>query len=144
MITAIILALVGLGFVLAEVFFPSLGVFGIIAGACIIMANVLAFEEGDLTGYTFMVASVVLVLITKSSTNSSSVQRVPAGLGAYVAAAASSVTLTSSPSDPLVGLASFSALSSSPLLKPNPKPRAMAAIATTPTNAATFLLLPLP
>ncbi|MDF1702658.1 MAG: NfeD family protein [Planctomycetota bacterium] len=61
MITAIILALVGLGFVLAEVFFPSLGVFGIIAGACIIMANVLAFEEGDAAGYTFMVASVVLV-----------------------------------------------------------------------------------
>ena len=61
MITAIILALIGLGFVLAEVFFPSLGVFGLIAGACLITGVVMAFEEGDLAGYTFMAAAVILV-----------------------------------------------------------------------------------
>ena len=61
MIIAIILALVGLGFVLAEVFFPSLGVFGIIAGACLILATVQSFESGDAAGYTFIVVLVVLV-----------------------------------------------------------------------------------
>ena len=61
MIVAIILTIVGLGFVLAEVFFPSLGVFGIIAGACLILATVQSFESGDAAGYSFIVAQVVLV-----------------------------------------------------------------------------------
>ena len=43
MLVAIILVLIGLGFVLAEVFFPSLGVFGIIAGTCLILATLQAF-----------------------------------------------------------------------------------------------------
>lgn len=59
MIVAIILSLVGLGFVLAEVFFPSLGVFGIIAGACLILSVVTAFQEGDAAGYSFLAVAVI-------------------------------------------------------------------------------------
>lgn len=61
MMIAIILAIIGLGFVLAEVFFPSLGVFGIIAGTCLILAVVQAFDEGDAVGWTFIAVTVVLV-----------------------------------------------------------------------------------
>ena len=61
MLVAIILVLIGLGFVLAEVFFPSLGVFGIIAGMCLILATLQAFEESDLAGWIFVGACVVLV-----------------------------------------------------------------------------------
>lgn len=61
MIFAIVLTLIGLGFVLAEVFFPSLGVFGIIAGICLILATVQSFESGDAAGYTFIAVQVVLV-----------------------------------------------------------------------------------
>lgn len=61
MILAVILVLVGLAFVLAEVFFPSLGMFGLIAGGCIIFADVLAFEAGTTIGWTFVVAEIFLV-----------------------------------------------------------------------------------
>ncbi len=61
MILALILSIVGLGFVLAEVFFPSLGVFGIVAGACMIGATVVAFGEGDVAGYSFLTVQLVLV-----------------------------------------------------------------------------------
>lgn len=61
MITAVILVLVSLGFVLAEVFFPSLGLFGLIAGACILFADIIAFEEGHGVGWGFVVAEVILV-----------------------------------------------------------------------------------
>ena len=61
MILAIILSVVGIAFVLAEVFFPSLGVFGLIAGACLVGATVVAFQEGDAVGYTFLVVQILLV-----------------------------------------------------------------------------------
>ncbi len=61
MLTAIILLLVSLGFVLAEVFFPSLGLLGLIAGVCIIFATILAFEQGQAIGWAFIAAEVVLV-----------------------------------------------------------------------------------
>ena len=61
MILAIILVLVGLAFVLAEVFFPSLGMLGLIAGACIIFADMLAFEAGTSIGWTFVVAEIFLI-----------------------------------------------------------------------------------
>lgn len=61
MILAIILVLVGLAFVLAEVFFPSLGMFGLIAGGCIIFADMLAFEAATPIGWTFVVAQIFLI-----------------------------------------------------------------------------------
>ena len=61
MILAIVLVLIGLAFILAEVFFPSLGLFGLIATGCIILADVLAFEEGIAVGWAFIAAEVVLV-----------------------------------------------------------------------------------
>lgn len=61
MVTAIILVLVSLGFVLAEVFFPSLGLFGLIAGVCILFADIIAFEQGQVTGWAFVIAEVILV-----------------------------------------------------------------------------------
>ena len=61
MLTAIILVLVSLGFVLAEVFFPSLGLFGLIAGGCILFADMIAFEHGQVMGWSFVVAEVILV-----------------------------------------------------------------------------------
>ena len=61
MILASVVLLVGLAFVLAEVFFPSLGLFGLIATGCIILADVLAFEAGTVYGWIFIAAEVVLV-----------------------------------------------------------------------------------
>lgn len=61
MLMAIILLLVSLGFVLAEVFFPSFGLLGLIAGVCILFADILAFEQGQTIGWAFVVAEVVLV-----------------------------------------------------------------------------------
>ncbi len=61
MIVPIVLLLVGLGFVLAEVFFPSLGVFGLLAGTSILAADWIAFQEGPLYGWAFVIAEIVLV-----------------------------------------------------------------------------------
>ena len=60
-IWAILLSLIGLGFVVAEVFFPSLGVLGLIAAACVISADVMAFREGQAVGWSFVVAQVILI-----------------------------------------------------------------------------------
>ena len=48
-------------FVLAEVFFPSLGLFGLVAGVLILFADVLAFEQGQAVGWAFVAAEVLLV-----------------------------------------------------------------------------------
>jgi membrane-bound serine protease (ClpP class) len=61
MMIPIVLVLVGLGFVLAEVFFPSLGVFGLLAGTCILAADWMAFQEGPIQGWSFVIATIVLV-----------------------------------------------------------------------------------
>ncbi len=61
MLEAILLVLLSLGFVLAEVFFPSLGMFGLIAGALILFADIIAFDHGQATGWAFVAAEVVLV-----------------------------------------------------------------------------------
>ncbi len=61
MFMAIILVVIALGFVLAEVFFPSLGMFGLIAGALILFADVSAFEQGQGIGWVFVGAEVILV-----------------------------------------------------------------------------------
>jgi len=61
MILAVVLVLIGLGLVLAEVFFPSLGMFGLMAGACIIFADIIAFEAGTAVGWSFIAAEVILI-----------------------------------------------------------------------------------
>jgi membrane-bound serine protease (ClpP class) len=61
MILATSLLLIGLAFVLAEVFFPSLGLFGLIATGAILLADVIAFEQGDGWGWLFIGAEVLLV-----------------------------------------------------------------------------------
>ena len=61
MIVPIVLLLVGLGFVLAEVFFPSLGVFGLLAGTCILAADWIAFQQGPIYGWSLITAEIVLV-----------------------------------------------------------------------------------
>lgn len=61
MATAIILVLVAVGFTIAEVFFPSLGAFALMAGACILIADIMAFEQGQAVGWTFVAVEIVLV-----------------------------------------------------------------------------------
>ena len=50
MILAIALLILGFGFVLAEVFFPSLGVLSLIAGGCIIGGVVVGFDYSTALG----------------------------------------------------------------------------------------------
>ncbi len=64
MVMAVILVLVAVGFTLAEVFFPSLGAFGLLAGTCIVIADIMAFEEGLTIGYIFIAVEIVLVPLT--------------------------------------------------------------------------------
>lgn len=61
MTTAIVLSLIGFGFVIAEVFFPSLGLFGIAATVCTVFADIAAFGEGTGIGYAFVIAQVILI-----------------------------------------------------------------------------------
>ncbi len=61
MVTAILLVLIGLGFILAEIFFPSLGVLGLCAAGCIVGADLIAFSAGNTLGWSFIVAEVILV-----------------------------------------------------------------------------------
>ena len=64
MATAVILVLVAVGFTIAEVFFPSLGAFALAAGACILIADIMAFEEGPIVGWIFVAVEIVLVPMT--------------------------------------------------------------------------------
>ena len=65
MILATVLFLCGLGFVLAEVFFPSLGLLAVLAAACFLIADMTAFSEGgQVLGWTFIVLQVVLIPLT--------------------------------------------------------------------------------
>lgn len=61
MIWALVLMVIGILFVIAEVFFPSLGAFGLIAGLCILGADLLAFQEGQVTGWIFIGTQIVLI-----------------------------------------------------------------------------------
>lgn len=62
MTLALALVLVGFAFILAEVFIPSLGLLGLIAGVCILTGDVLAFEHGGSTvGFAFIGAELVLI-----------------------------------------------------------------------------------
>jgi len=58
---AILLLALGLGLVVAEIFFPSFGLLSVLATAAIVGAVVMAFQESSTFGVRFLVATVVLV-----------------------------------------------------------------------------------
>ena len=65
MIAAIVLLILGLAFVLAEVFFPSLGLLAVIAAACFLIADVMAFDTGgQFWGWMFIAFEVVMIPLT--------------------------------------------------------------------------------
>jgi membrane-bound serine protease (ClpP class) len=57
----IVLTLVGFVFVVAEVFFPSLGMFGLIAAGAIVTADVLAWQHSAALMWALVAVQVVLV-----------------------------------------------------------------------------------
>jgi membrane-bound serine protease (ClpP class) len=58
---AILLFGLGLGFIVAEVLFPSLGLLSLLATACIVGAVAIAFAESPASGVRFLVAVALLV-----------------------------------------------------------------------------------
>jgi membrane-bound serine protease (ClpP class) len=58
---AILLLVLGLGLIVAEVFFPSLGLLAVLATAAIVGALVMAFQESSAAGMRFLLATAVLV-----------------------------------------------------------------------------------
>jgi membrane-bound ClpP family serine protease len=58
---AVLLLILGLGLIVAEVFFPSFGILAVLATAAIVGALVMAFQESSAAGVRFLVATVVLV-----------------------------------------------------------------------------------
>lgn len=62
MILATLLIVAGLALVLAEVFFPSLGLLGLLAGGCILAGTVIFFEEaGSTLGFVLIGVEIVLI-----------------------------------------------------------------------------------
>ena len=61
MIAAILLLGLGLGLIVAEVFFPSFGVLSVLATAALVGSVVMAFQESAQTGVRFMIATALLV-----------------------------------------------------------------------------------
>jgi membrane-bound serine protease (ClpP class) len=61
MVLAVILLVVGVALVVAEVLFVSFGLLALLAGACILAADLIAFGHSDAMGWTFVAAEVVLV-----------------------------------------------------------------------------------
>ena len=65
MIAAIVLLICGLAFVLAEVFFPSLGLLAVTAAACFLIADIMAFDSGgQFLGWTFIALEVFMIPFT--------------------------------------------------------------------------------
>jgi membrane-bound serine protease (ClpP class) len=58
---AVLLLILGLGLIVAEVFFPSFGILAVLATAAIVGSLVMAFQESNAAGVRFLVATVVLV-----------------------------------------------------------------------------------
>jgi membrane-bound serine protease (ClpP class) len=58
---AALLTILALALILAEVFFPSFGLFGVMAGGMILLADVTAFEESEALGWAFIAAQVILI-----------------------------------------------------------------------------------
>ena len=61
MLAPIVLLLIGLALVVAEVFIVSMGLLSLMAGTCILAADVLAFQEGPVEGWTLVILEIVLV-----------------------------------------------------------------------------------
>ena len=59
MALATVLLIVGFAFVVAEVFFVSMGIFSVIAGACIVSADIIAFQHSGVMGWTFLAIQAV-------------------------------------------------------------------------------------
>jgi membrane-bound serine protease (ClpP class) len=61
-ILAVVLVLLGFGFVIAEVFFPSMGILSLVAGTLILVGDIMAFEQGG-TGWGFALVAIEVVLL---------------------------------------------------------------------------------
>jgi len=61
MTAAILLLALGLCLIVAEIFFPSLGLLSVLATAAVVGAIALAFQESTAIGIRFLVATVLLV-----------------------------------------------------------------------------------
>jgi len=61
MITAFVLLAVSLALVLAEVLFPSFGLFSLLAGVCLFAADWIAFEQSNTWGWAMLGSQLVLV-----------------------------------------------------------------------------------
>jgi membrane-bound serine protease (ClpP class) len=61
MLLPIVLLIVGLAFVVAEVFFVSMGALTLMALVCIIGADVLAFGQGQAQGWVLVAVEIVCV-----------------------------------------------------------------------------------
>ncbi len=64
MTAAILLLTLGLGLIVAEVFFPSFGLLSVLATAVIVGAVVMAFQESNEMGVRFLIAVALLVPTT--------------------------------------------------------------------------------
>jgi membrane-bound serine protease (ClpP class) len=58
---AVLLLILGLGLIVAEVFFPGFGVLAVLATAAIVGSLVMAFQESTAAGVRFLIATVVMV-----------------------------------------------------------------------------------
>ena len=61
MTAAVLLLILGLGLIVAEIFFPSFGILAVLATAAIVGSLVMAFQESNAAGVRFLIATVLLV-----------------------------------------------------------------------------------
>jgi membrane-bound serine protease (ClpP class) len=61
MTAAILLLALGLGLIVAEIFFPSFGILSVLATAAIAGAIAMAFQECSTAGVRFLIATAILV-----------------------------------------------------------------------------------
>lgn len=64
MTAAILLLTLGLGLIVAEIFFPSFGILAVLATAALVGSVAMAFQESSAVGVRFLVALAVLVPAT--------------------------------------------------------------------------------
>lgn len=64
MVWIVMLTVFGLAFVVAEVFFPSMGVLSILSALCLVGAVVLGFKEGELVGYLVLATAAIGAPVT--------------------------------------------------------------------------------
>lgn len=61
MTAAVLLLAVGLGLIVAEIFFPSFGILAVLATAALVGSVAMAFQESSTLGVRFLIALAVLV-----------------------------------------------------------------------------------